>query len=193
MKYLKKINAPQTFFGFRSSPFGPFAVLWSVYQGQPKICRIFLSNSKVSAKHLVKTSFSQFIPSTCTAIDEVADQIEAFLHGSDICFSLDIIRLDLCSEFLQRVLRAEYGIPRGRITTYGRIAMHLSRSFGARAVGTALANNPFPVIIPCHRAIRSDRSLGGYQGGFVMKRALLEMEGIRFDDSGRVATENFFY
>jgi methylated-DNA-[protein]-cysteine S-methyltransferase len=56
-----------------------------------------------------------------------------------------------------------------------------------------LANNPFPIIIPCHRAVRSNRTLGGYQGGLAMKRALLEMEGIRFDDTGRIATKDFFY
>ena len=53
--------------------------------------------------------------------------------------------------------------------------------------------NPFPIIIPCHRAIRSDRSLGGYQGGLEMKRTLLEMEGIEFDDTKRIATKDFFY
>jgi len=69
----------------------------------------------------------------------------------------------------------------------------LSSPNAARAVGNALANNPFPIIIPCHRAIRSDRSLGGYQGGLEMKRTLLGMEGIEFDDSGRAVTDNFFY
>ncbi|MCK4795669.1 MAG: MGMT family protein, partial [Desulfobacteraceae bacterium] len=78
-------------------------------------------------------------------------------------------------------------------STYQRIATHLGSPNGARAVGNALATNPFPIIIPCHRAIRSDRSLGGYQGGLDMKRILLEMEGIDFDDTGRAATEDFFY
>ena len=84
-------------------------------------------------------------------------------------------------------------IPRGAVSTYQRIARHVGRPNGARAVGNALANNPFPVIVPCHRAIRTDRSLGGYQGGFKMKRTLLEMEGIDFDDTGRVAAKGFFY
>ncbi|HUV77781.1 MAG TPA: MGMT family protein [Desulfobacterales bacterium] len=61
------------------------------------------------------------------------------------------------------------------------------------AVGTALAKNPFPIIIPCHRAVRSDGTLGGYQGGLEMKRALLEMEGVCFDTLDRVLTKGFFY
>jgi methylated-DNA-[protein]-cysteine S-methyltransferase len=60
-------------------------------------------------------------------------------------------------------------------------------------VGMALARNPFPIIIPCHRAIRADGSLGGYQGGLAMKRQLLEMEGITFDDSECVTTRRYFY
>ena len=85
------------------------------------------------------------------------------------------------------------GIPRGRVSTYKRIAAHLGSPTGARAVGNALAGNPFPIIIPCHRAVRSDMSLGGYQGGLSMKRRLLEMEGITFDDTGRIATKKLFY
>jgi len=79
------------------------------------------------------------------------------------------------------------------MSTYQRIASYLGNANGARAVGTALANNPFPIIIPCHRAIRSDGTLGGYQGGLEMKRALLEMEGVLFNTLGRVVTEEFFY
>jgi len=63
----------------------------------------------------------------------------------------------------------------------------------ARAVGNALATNPFPLIVPCHRAIRSDCGLGGYQGGLDMKRSLLSKEGIAFDDSGRVQCSRFYY
>ncbi len=169
------------------------AVLWSVYKGQPKILRILLSKSDVSAKQFVRASFSDFISSTCSEIDLVADQIVEFLTGSDIRFSLDIARLDLCTMFQQKVLLAEHGIPRRSVSTYKRIAKYLGNPNGARAVGTALANNPFPILIPCHRAVRSDGTLGGYQGGLEMKRALLEMEGINFDNNGQIATENFFY
>ena len=190
---MKKIETAQSSYCFRKTPFGPVAVLWSVYRGQPKILRVLLSKSGGSAKQLVKTSFPDFICSSCAEVDVVADQIVAFLTGDDIRFSLDIARLDLCSKFQQKVLRAEHGIPRGRLSTYQRIARYLGNDNGARAVGTALANNPFPIIIPCHRAIRSDGTLGGYQGGLEMKRALLEMEGVLFNAFGRVITGEFFY
>jgi methylated-DNA-[protein]-cysteine S-methyltransferase len=60
-------------------------------------------------------------------------------------------------------------------------------------VGNALATNPFPIVIPCHRAIRSDGSLGGYQGGLEMKRALLEQEGVDVNQRGRVLSPNLYY
>lgn len=101
--------------------------------------------------------------------------------------------MDLCPDFQRRVLLAEHAIPRGRVSTYARIAAHLGVERGARAVGSALAANPFPILIPCHRAIRSDRTLGGYQGGLEMKRTLLEMEGLSFESSGRVSVQRFYY
>jgi methylated-DNA-[protein]-cysteine S-methyltransferase len=78
------------------------------------------------------------------------------------------------------------------MSTYQRIAGHLGNPQAARAVGTALAHNPFPIIVPCHRAIRSDGTLGGFQGGMEMKRILLEMEGVPVDGSGRVVAGQLF-
>jgi len=64
---------------------------------------------------------------------------------------------------------------------------------GGRAVGRALAENPFPILIPCHRAVRADGAIGGYQGGSAMKRALLEMEGVEFTAAGKAALMKVFY
>jgi methylated-DNA-[protein]-cysteine S-methyltransferase len=190
---MDKIETPQTFHCLRETLFGPVAILWSLYQGEPKIWRVLISKSGVSAKYVVKTSFPDSISSSCSEIGVVANKILAFLKGDDVRFSLGMIRLDLCTEFQQEVLTAEYGIPRGRVSTYQRIAKHLGHDNAARAVGGALANNPFPIVIPCHRAIRSDGTLGGYQGGLEMKRTLLKMEGVFFNALGRVMPDKFFY
>lgn len=190
---MKNTETSRAFCCLRDTPFGPVALLWSAYRGQPNIVRVLLSRPGSSGKERVMTAFPDFLSSSCAEVDVVADRIVAFLSGEDVRFSLDHVRLDLCSMFQQKVLRAEHGIPRGRVSTYQRIARYLGNAKSARAVGRALAKNPFPIIVPCHRAVRSDLTLGGYQGGLEMKRALLEMEGVVFDASGRVVAGEVFY
>ncbi|MGQ9687557.1 MAG: methylated-DNA--[protein]-cysteine S-methyltransferase [Desulfobaccales bacterium] len=132
-------------------------------------------------------------PGVCPEIEEIADQLEAFLNGADLTFSLDRVLLQLGSPFQQAVWRADHGIPRGQVSTYQLIAKAIGMPGGARAVGNALAANPFPIVVPCHRVIRADGTLGGFQGGHPLKRALLEAEGIFFDQRGRVQVESFYY
>lgn len=178
---------------FQESRFGPVAVLWSIHHGQPLIRRVVLSRPEWTAREAVAALFPDAVLSSGSEVVAVAEGIAAFLEGGDILFSLAVTRLDLCPPFQQRVLQAEHGIPRGSVSTYGRIASRLGDGKAARAVGMALARNPFPIIVPCHRAIRSDGTLGGFQGGQAMKRALLEMEGVVLDGAGRVTAVPFFY
>ena len=162
----------------RATSFGPVAVLWSLYGGAPKIRQILISNPEMSAQEAVEKFFPDAVASSCEEIDILVDQIEALLNGADIKFSLDAVRLDLCSPFQQQVLRADHAIPRGSVSTYRLIAEQIGNPRSARAVGTAQATNPFPIVIPCHRVIRSNGALGGYGGGTEMKRTLLEREGV---------------
>ncbi len=177
----------------KSTPFGSVGVIWTGLNDNPKIVRILLSKPGLSAEDQVSELYSNLQASSCAEIDDVATAIKRLLEGEDIELSLNIADLSLCTEFQQLVLRAEHRIPRGSISTYKLIAEYLGKRNGARAVGNALAKNPFPLIVPCHRAIRSDRQLGGYQGGLEMKRALLENEDIPFDDTGRVTCTQFHY
>jgi len=175
-----------------TTPFGSVAIIWTPAYETPKIVRILHSKPGASAEQQASELYPNLPVSSCAEIDTVAAEINRFLEGEHVGFSLDIVDLSLCSEFQQRVLRAEHAIPRGYISTYRNIARHLGGN-GARAVGNALARNPFPFIIPCHRTIRSDFSLGGFQGGLQMKRTLLEMEGIRFNESERVESAGLYY
>ncbi|NQT24323.1 methylated-DNA--[protein]-cysteine S-methyltransferase [candidate division KSB1 bacterium] len=177
-----------------STKLGTFGLVWSPDEDIPKVNRIILSRPDISAGQvIVKQQYIGIISSSCAEMDEVVGQIAEAIDGKDIKFDLDIARLDLCPPFQQRVLSAEHQVPRGQITTYQRIAQHLEKPSAARAVGNALANNPFPIIIPCHRAIRSDLTLGGYQGGLEMKHILLEQEDIELDSKMHVINPEFYY
>jgi len=90
------------------------------------------------------------------------------------------VRLDwrLATPFQRRVLELLRAFPRRRVLTYGGLARAVGCAGGARAVGRALATNPFPILVPCHRVVRADRALGGYVGGEWRKRRLLEVDGI---------------
>jgi O-6-methylguanine DNA methyltransferase len=82
--------------------------------------------------------------------------------------------------FQRRVLEQLRRIPRGEVRTYRAIAGEIGHPGATRAVGTACARNPVPLVIPCHRVVRSDGGLGGYslRGGVTLKRRLLEREGV---------------
>jgi methylated-DNA-[protein]-cysteine S-methyltransferase len=177
----------------RKTRFGPAVILWETRSDKPMVRQILLSRPGLLAQTALKEQFPDSVPSSCRLIDDLAGRIAAFLDGADVRFALEQVRLDLCPPFQQRVLLAEYGIPRGSVSTYGRIAVHLGIPGGARAVGNGLATNPFPIVIPCHRAIRYDSTLGGYQGGFAMKRALLEQEGVTIDERDKVVSPRLCY
>ncbi|MAE96021.1 MAG: hypothetical protein CL910_15290 [Deltaproteobacteria bacterium] len=85
------------------------------------------------------------------------------------------------SQFQRRVWAALAGIPPGETRSYAELARQVGRPGAARAVGRACASNPVPVLVPCHRVIRSDGSLGGFLGGLARKRALLGRESIDRD------------
>jgi methylated-DNA-[protein]-cysteine S-methyltransferase len=74
------------------------------------------------------------------------------------------------------VLKAATQIPYGEVRSYRWLAQRLGKPKAARAVGNALARNPIPIIIPCHRVVRSNGTIGGYAFGTALKKRLLEME-----------------
>jgi methylated-DNA-[protein]-cysteine S-methyltransferase len=80
--------------------------------------------------------------------------------------------------FQRAVLEATAGVPFGHLETYAGIARRIGKPGATRAVGNALGRNPIPVIVPCHRVIRSDATIGGYTGGLGIKQHLLTLEGI---------------
>jgi len=174
------------------SPFGTLILLWQDTPEGPKVTRVLLPRDGHATDEMSRVVRRGGPARSYPELRALAGQVSRFLEGQAFDFPLDVLALDLCSAFQQRVLRAEHAIPRGRVSTYGRIAAHLGMPAAARAVGNALAGNPFPIFVPCHRAIRSDRTLGGYQGGAAMKRALLEMEGLAVSNKGKVISDSLY-
>ena len=162
------------------SPFGDLALLWQRDDVGVRLRRVLLPG---------ETAVPSASPGSCAEIDDLAARLERYFSGEAVSFPLDRLMWKTCSPFQRRVLRAEAEIPRGWVSTYGRIARHVDVPHGARAVGRALATNPFAVLIPCHRAVRADGALGGYRGGVLMKRALLELEGVSLIDGERVVMD----
>lgn len=104
-------------------------------------------------------------------------ELLAYLAGRSASFS---VPCDLAAlpPFARSVLRVTAKIPYGQVKSYRWIAARLGKPGATRAVGNALAKNPIPVLIPCHRVIRSDGSLGGFALGLDWKRKLLALEKI---------------
>ncbi len=176
-----------------STRFGPVGIVWAERGGRPKVVQVLLSRPGSPADRRLARLHPETRAGSCAEMRAVADSIVLFLEGADLAIPLAVADLASCPPFQRAVLRAEHAIPRGKVSTYGLLAARLGRPGAARAVGTALATNPFPIVVPCHRAIRSDGSPGGYQGGPAMKRALLAMEGVRLDTAGRVLTARLHY
>ncbi len=102
------------------------------------------------------------------------------------------LRFDLreLRPFERDVLTKTLEIPRGEVRTYAWVAREIGRPAAVRAVGTALAHNPIPILIPCHRVVRSDGMIGQYGGGGPSaKRAILAHEGVSADELEALARE----
>jgi len=140
---------------------------------------------------LVRRSFSEggSIEFDKAFFKAIQQQIIAYFKGVCVNFGLDIpVMLDGFSEFQRAVLTACRNVKFGQTITYGELAKRSGRPAAARAVGNAIAKNPLPLIIPCHRVIRRDGSLGGFSGigGLSLKKKLLLHEQNRLS-----ATHNF--
>ena len=96
------------------------------------------------------------------------------------------------TDFSIKVWRATQSIPWGEVRTYKWLSLCLKRSQSFRAIGNALGRNPFPIVVPCHRVVRSDGTLGGFSAptGVFLKRKMLEMEGVRFDKKNSISNVN---
>ena len=169
-------------YAVRPSPLGDVFVAFNA-RG---VTAVDLAESAEAFEQRFKTIYGR----TVVPVDEIPPSIArhvdtAIREGRPGRLAVDLSGL---TDFQQAVLRRTAMIPRGEVRPYRWIAKEIGKPGAVRAVGTALAQNPVPVIIPCHRVVRSDGTLGKYSlGGADNKRVLLEIEGLDVDAFTRLA------
>ena len=109
-------------------------------------------------------------------LDAVRRELEEYFAGDRRRFDVRVDRA-LLGPFARKVLGRTARIPYGKVSTYAQVAAAAGSPRASRAAGNALARNPIPIVIPCHRVLRSGGGLGGYAGGLDRKTRLLELEG----------------
>lgn len=111
-------------------------------------------------------------------LDETRRQLDEYFTGHRHDFSLKVDMALVVTRFRRRILTATTRIPFGEIRSYREMASAAGNPAAVRAAGGALGSNPLPIVIPCHRVLRSDGGLGGYTGGLQKKEFLLSLEGV---------------
>ncbi len=117
-------------------------------------------------------------PARPSFVRKLARQLRQFTDGKPVRWSVPL-DLSAGTSFQQSVWRALRLIPCGETRSYGWVAQQIGKPRSSRAVGAACGANPIPVVIPCHRVIAGNGSIGGFGGGLPMKRRLLQIEGVK--------------
>lgn len=154
------------------SPLGPL-LLAATDRGLVRVA--FANDDHQAVLAALAASVSPRVLHAPKRLDPVAAQLDQYFAGKRRRFELHL-DLQLARGFRREVLVKLVDIAYGATASYGAIAVAAGRPKAVRAVGTACAQNPLPLVLPCHRVLRSDGSLGGYGGGLDAKRMLLALE-----------------
>jgi methylated-DNA-[protein]-cysteine S-methyltransferase len=157
------------------SPFGPLLVATTPH-GLVKISFPVAYDTDETLQDLA-TRISPRVLEAPAHLDDVRRQLDLYFEGRLHEFELPL-DWQLSKGFRRRALRAIDRIPYGKTRSYTQIARSAGNERAVRAAGTACGANPIPIVVPCHRVLRSGGALGGYGGGLPMKEALLELEGV---------------
>lgn len=173
--YLAEIQSKTLYYGVMGdSPIGTIYIA----VGENGLVGIEIGVTEADFIARLEQRFKSIVVHSPRAVKEVVEQLDEYFKGRRSSFKLKV-SLEYLTRFQRRVLLTTLDIPHGQVTTYGEMARRLGKVQLARAVGQALARNPIPIVIPCHRVLASDGSLHGYSGGkgLETKKQLLLLEG----------------
>jgi methylated-DNA-[protein]-cysteine S-methyltransferase len=160
-------------YGPVDSPFGTLLVA-STKRGVVRLA--FPEEPAESVLERLAAHLSPRIVEAPAQLDPLRRELEEYFAGGRRSFQTPL-DWSLIGPFAQRVLRATAAIPFGGVLSYAEVAAEAGSPRGSRAAGNALGSNPIPIVIPCHRVLRTGGALGGYGGGIERKRWLLQLEG----------------
>jgi methylated-DNA-[protein]-cysteine S-methyltransferase len=156
------------------SPFGPL-LLAATPRGLVKLSLPDYDPEETLAE--IAARISPRVLEAPARLDEARRELDLYFDGKLTEFDLPL-DWQLTSGFRRKAQRAIARIPYGQTRSYTEIARSAGNERAVRAAGTACGSNPIPIVVPCHRVLRSGGALGGYGGGLPMKEALLKLEGI---------------
>ena len=154
----------------------PFGTLHAATTKRGLVRIAFPEESVESVLERLAQSLSPRIVQAPASLDLLKRELEEYFAGRRHEFGIPL-DWSLTGPFGRRVLKMTAAIPYGGHLSYAEVAAEAGSPRGARAAGNALGSNPIPIVIPCHRVLRSGGVLGGYGGGVDRKRWLLELEG----------------
>jgi methylated-DNA-[protein]-cysteine S-methyltransferase len=166
-------------------------LVWQLVHDKPQVECIYLPRPVEVLKNKIIKDFPEVKKKARKIPGDISQQIAKIYMGENVAFELSFLNLAKLTKFSARVLKQTCKISRGKVATYSGLAVKTGSPGAARAVGAVMANNPFPLVIPCHRVIRSDGSLGGFGGGIQMKKELLEKEGVVFNEKDCIEVKCF--
>jgi|TARA_B100000315_G_scaffold112857_1_gene103489 methylated-DNA-[protein]-cysteine S-methyltransferase len=149
-----------------------------IIYGKHGLIKIYLPGMKKEKLEKSIHSYNKSIVGRSGRITILIRNICSYFKGKNVRFNLPV-NMGAMTDFEKKVYKQAMKIPFGKVKTYKWLAEKAGVPNGARAVGNALGKNPVPLIIPCHRVIKSDGRLGGFStpGGILIKRKMLSIEG----------------
>jgi methylated-DNA-[protein]-cysteine S-methyltransferase len=156
------------------SPLGPLIVAATPH-GLARVA--YADDGRDAALEDIARRISPRVLESPSRLDATRRELDEYFDGGRREFDLPL-DLRLVRGFGARVLRFTASVPFGQVTTYAEVAAAAGSPRGSRAAGNALGANPIPIVVPCHRVLRSGGGLGGYTGGLERKRRLLAVEGL---------------
>jgi methylated-DNA-[protein]-cysteine S-methyltransferase len=172
---LSKVLSPIYYDRIEDSPLGP---VW-LAAGPRGLVAVEYNGSEESFRAYLARVTKGSLQRSTEKVAAAKTLLLVYLHGQSKRIDIDV-DLSGITPFQRRVLEETRKVPRGQVSTYAEIARRIGNPKAVRAVGQALRRNPVPIVVPCHRVIASDGSLGGYGGEMRSQRKvqLLKLEGV---------------